>query len=168
MFFFCFAKKSRDLAAEFGMGMNMRPPLMSREEFEARKAEVRRKREMEMRRVERWKNKFKIFLQCFYWFNSWFCLKSLLLEPAKFYSLVSLFTFALLVMIPTTLFWSHPQTHSLILSLHLIHIFLPYTCFFCLIHQLKHNKTTISFVANSKGQIEYNFSNCINILNKVI
>lgn len=41
----------RDLAAEFGMGMNVRPPLMSREEFEARKAEVRRKREME-RRVE--------------------------------------------------------------------------------------------------------------------
>lgn len=40
----------RDLAAEFGLGMNMRPP-MSREEFEARKAEVRRKREME-RRVE--------------------------------------------------------------------------------------------------------------------
>lgn len=53
MFFFCFAKNSRDLAAEFGMSMNMRPPLMSREEFEARKAEVRRKREMEMRRVER-------------------------------------------------------------------------------------------------------------------
>ncbi|KNA19128.1 hypothetical protein SOVF_064550 isoform B [Spinacia oleracea] len=43
----------RDLAADFGMGMNVRPPpLMSREEFEARKAEVRRKREME-RRVER-------------------------------------------------------------------------------------------------------------------
>ncbi|XP_010673210.2 E3 ubiquitin ligase PQT3-like isoform X1 [Beta vulgaris subsp. vulgaris] len=41
----------RDLAAEYGMGMNVRPPLMSREEFEARKAEVRRKREME-RRVE--------------------------------------------------------------------------------------------------------------------
>lgn len=40
----------RDLAAEFGLGMNVRPP-MSREEFEARKAEVRRKREME-RRVE--------------------------------------------------------------------------------------------------------------------
>ncbi|KAL2895731.1 E3 ubiquitin ligase PQT3-like [Bienertia sinuspersici] len=39
----------RDLAAEFGMGMNVRPPLMSREEFEARKAEVRRKREMEKR-----------------------------------------------------------------------------------------------------------------------
>ncbi|XP_057547577.1 E3 ubiquitin ligase PARAQUAT TOLERANCE 3-like [Amaranthus tricolor] len=47
-----FPPPQRDLAAEFGMGMNMRPPLMSREEFEARKAEVRRKREMEMRRVE--------------------------------------------------------------------------------------------------------------------
>ncbi|XP_021745891.1 E3 ubiquitin ligase PARAQUAT TOLERANCE 3-like isoform X1 [Chenopodium quinoa] len=46
-----FPPPQRDLAAEFGMGMNVRPPLMSREEFEARKAEVRRKREME-RRVE--------------------------------------------------------------------------------------------------------------------
>ncbi|KAK9716343.1 hypothetical protein RND81_06G227100 [Saponaria officinalis] len=39
----------RDLAAEFGMGMNVRPPLLSREEFEARKADLRRKREMERR-----------------------------------------------------------------------------------------------------------------------
>ncbi|XP_034932550.1 E3 ubiquitin ligase PARAQUAT TOLERANCE 3 isoform X1 [Populus alba] len=41
----------RDLA-EFGMNMNLRPPLMSREEFEARKADVRRRRENE-RRAER-------------------------------------------------------------------------------------------------------------------
>ncbi|XP_074268931.1 E3 ubiquitin ligase PQT3-like [Silene latifolia] len=40
----------RDLAAEFGMGMNVRPPpMISREEFEARKADLRRKREMERR-----------------------------------------------------------------------------------------------------------------------
>lgn len=38
----------RDLS-DFGMGMNRPPPVMSREEFEARKAEVRRKREMERR-----------------------------------------------------------------------------------------------------------------------
>ncbi|PKI41548.1 hypothetical protein CRG98_038059 [Punica granatum] len=41
----------RDLAP-FGMGMNMngpRPPIMSREEFEARKADLRRKRENESR-----------------------------------------------------------------------------------------------------------------------
>lgn len=38
----------RDLS-DFGMGMNLPPPVMSREEFEARKAEVRRKREMERR-----------------------------------------------------------------------------------------------------------------------
>ncbi|XP_021901719.1 E3 ubiquitin ligase PQT3-like [Carica papaya] len=40
----------RDLA-DFGMGMNVpvRPPLMSREEFEARKADLRRKRENERR-----------------------------------------------------------------------------------------------------------------------
>jgi len=43
----------RDLA-EFSMGMNVPPPAMSREEFEARKADVRRKRENE-RRVERYK-----------------------------------------------------------------------------------------------------------------
>ncbi|CAK7356347.1 unnamed protein product [Dovyalis caffra] len=41
----------RDLA-EFGMNMNLGPPLMSREEFEARKADVRRRRENE-RRAER-------------------------------------------------------------------------------------------------------------------
>lgn len=29
----------------FGMGMNIPPPAMSREEFEARKADLRRKRE---------------------------------------------------------------------------------------------------------------------------
>ena len=40
--------KSRDLA-DFGMGMNRAPPVMSREEFEARKADLRRKREMERR-----------------------------------------------------------------------------------------------------------------------
>ncbi|XP_038687657.1 E3 ubiquitin ligase PARAQUAT TOLERANCE 3 isoform X2 [Tripterygium wilfordii] len=34
----------RDLA-EFGMGMNVAPPVMSREEFEARKADVKRRRE---------------------------------------------------------------------------------------------------------------------------
>ncbi|KAH9607123.1 hypothetical protein KSS87_005051 [Heliosperma pusillum] len=39
----------RDLAAEFNMGMNIRPPMLSREEFEARKADLRRKREMERR-----------------------------------------------------------------------------------------------------------------------
>lgn len=40
----------RDLA-EFGMGMGMNVPphIMSREEFEARKADVRRKRENERR-----------------------------------------------------------------------------------------------------------------------
>ncbi|KAK1564314.1 hypothetical protein Q3G72_000461 [Acer saccharum] len=38
----------RDLA-EFGMGMNVPPPIMSREEFEARKADLRRKRESERR-----------------------------------------------------------------------------------------------------------------------
>ncbi|KAL8136639.1 hypothetical protein V2J09_002640 [Rumex salicifolius] len=36
----------RDLA-DFGMGYNVRPPIMTREEFEARKADLRRKREME-------------------------------------------------------------------------------------------------------------------------
>ncbi|KAK2356256.1 RING-type E3 ubiquitin transferase [Trifolium repens] len=41
----------RDLA-EFSMGMNVPPPALSREEFEARKADLRRKRENE-RRVER-------------------------------------------------------------------------------------------------------------------
>ncbi|XP_021655105.2 E3 ubiquitin ligase PARAQUAT TOLERANCE 3 isoform X2 [Hevea brasiliensis] len=41
----------RDLA-EFGMGMNAGPPAMSREEFEARKADLRRRRENE-RRAER-------------------------------------------------------------------------------------------------------------------
>ncbi|XP_027917850.1 E3 ubiquitin ligase PQT3-like isoform X1 [Vigna unguiculata] len=41
----------RDLA-DFGMGMNVPPPVMSREEFEARKADMRRKRENE-RRAER-------------------------------------------------------------------------------------------------------------------
>ncbi|KAB2054006.1 hypothetical protein ES319_A12G225600v1 [Gossypium barbadense] len=41
----------RDLA-EFGMGMNVAPPIMSREEFEARQAALRRKRENE-RRSER-------------------------------------------------------------------------------------------------------------------
>ena len=41
----------RDLA-EFSMGMNVPPPVMSREEFEARKADLRRKRENE-RRSER-------------------------------------------------------------------------------------------------------------------
>lgn len=43
----------RDLA-EFSMGMNGPPPAMSREEFEARNANLRRKRENE-RRVERYK-----------------------------------------------------------------------------------------------------------------
>lgn len=38
----------RDLA-EFSMGMNAPPPVMSREEFEARKADLRRKRENERR-----------------------------------------------------------------------------------------------------------------------
>ncbi|XP_021682130.2 E3 ubiquitin ligase PARAQUAT TOLERANCE 3 isoform X2 [Hevea brasiliensis] len=38
----------RDLA-EFGMGMNAGPPAMSREEFEARKADLRRRRENERR-----------------------------------------------------------------------------------------------------------------------
>lgn len=42
----------RDLA-DFGMGMNVPPPVMSREEFEARKADMRRKRENE-RRAERY------------------------------------------------------------------------------------------------------------------
>ncbi|KAH1074990.1 hypothetical protein J1N35_027318 [Gossypium stocksii] len=41
----------RDLA-EFGMGMNVAPPIMSREEFEARQAALRRKREND-RRSER-------------------------------------------------------------------------------------------------------------------
>ncbi|CAI0413188.1 unnamed protein product [Linum tenue] len=36
-----------------GMGMNHGPPAMSREEFEARKAEMRRRREMERRAAER-------------------------------------------------------------------------------------------------------------------
>lgn len=43
----------RDLA-EFSMGMNGPPPAMSREEFEARNANLRRKRENE-RRGERYK-----------------------------------------------------------------------------------------------------------------
>lgn len=38
----------RDLA-DFGMGMNAAPPIMSREEFEARKADLRRKHEIEKR-----------------------------------------------------------------------------------------------------------------------
>ncbi|XP_057463478.1 E3 ubiquitin ligase PARAQUAT TOLERANCE 3-like [Actinidia eriantha] len=42
----------RDLA-DFGMGLNTGPPIMSREEFEARKADLRRKREMERRGGER-------------------------------------------------------------------------------------------------------------------
>lgn len=41
----------RDLA-DFGMVMNVAPPVMSREEFEARKADLRRRRESE-RRTER-------------------------------------------------------------------------------------------------------------------
>ncbi|EXC02116.1 E3 ubiquitin-protein ligase RBBP6 [Morus notabilis] len=41
----------RDLA-EFSMPMNLPPPAMSREEFEARKADLRRKREMERRGAE--------------------------------------------------------------------------------------------------------------------
>ncbi|KAF2313107.1 hypothetical protein GH714_009294 [Hevea brasiliensis] len=44
-------KQLMDLA-EFGMGMNAGPPAMSREEFEARKADLRRRRENE-RRAER-------------------------------------------------------------------------------------------------------------------
>lgn len=43
-----FSSFCRDLA-EFGMGMNVPPPIMSREEFEARKADLRRKRESERR-----------------------------------------------------------------------------------------------------------------------
>lgn len=39
----------RDLAADFGMGFNAGPPILSREEFEARKADLRRKREIERR-----------------------------------------------------------------------------------------------------------------------
>ncbi|GFS42266.1 DWNN domain, a CCHC-type zinc finger [Actinidia rufa] len=39
--------------ADFGMGLNTGPPIMSREEFEARKADLRRKREMERRGGER-------------------------------------------------------------------------------------------------------------------
>jgi hypothetical protein len=46
----------RDLA-EFNMGMNVPLPALSREEFEARKADLRRKRENE-RRVERYKWNF--------------------------------------------------------------------------------------------------------------
>lgn len=42
----------RDLA-DFSMGMNVPPPVMSREEFEARKADMRRKREND-RRPERY------------------------------------------------------------------------------------------------------------------
>lgn len=38
----------RDLA-DFGMGFNAGPPLMSREEFEARKSDLKRKRETERR-----------------------------------------------------------------------------------------------------------------------
>ena len=48
--FFC--ANYRDLA-DFGMGLNTGPPMMSREEFEARKADLRRKREMERRGGER-------------------------------------------------------------------------------------------------------------------
>ncbi|KAL3499620.1 hypothetical protein ACH5RR_038713 [Cinchona calisaya] len=43
-----FGPPQRDLA-DFGMGFNARPPLMSREEFEARKANLKRKREIEKR-----------------------------------------------------------------------------------------------------------------------
>lgn len=43
----------RDLA-EFGMGMNVAPPIMSREEFEARQADLRRKRENERRGERYW------------------------------------------------------------------------------------------------------------------
>lgn len=39
----------RDLA-DIAMGFNTGPPIMSREEFEARKADLKRKRELEMRR----------------------------------------------------------------------------------------------------------------------
>ncbi|CAN4109478.1 unnamed protein product [Withania somnifera] len=39
----------RDLAADIGMGFNAGPPIMSREEFEARKADLRRKHEIERR-----------------------------------------------------------------------------------------------------------------------
>lgn len=38
----------RDLA-EFSMGMHAPPPIMSREQFEARKADLRRKLEIERR-----------------------------------------------------------------------------------------------------------------------
>ncbi|PON43170.1 zinc finger protein [Parasponia andersonii] len=51
----------RDLA-DFGMGMNLGPhPIMSREEFEARKADLRRKREMERRGESRDFSKDKDF-----------------------------------------------------------------------------------------------------------
>ncbi|XP_023552396.1 E3 ubiquitin ligase PQT3-like isoform X2 [Cucurbita pepo subsp. pepo] len=50
-YMFPVAPPQRDLA-DFGMGMNIAPPAMSREEFEARKASLRRKHENE-RRVER-------------------------------------------------------------------------------------------------------------------
>ncbi|XP_027079594.1 E3 ubiquitin ligase PARAQUAT TOLERANCE 3 isoform X1 [Coffea arabica] len=43
-----FGPPQRDLA-DFGMGFNAGPPLMSREEFEARKANLKRKREIERR-----------------------------------------------------------------------------------------------------------------------
>ncbi|KAG7028398.1 E3 ubiquitin ligase PQT3-like protein [Cucurbita argyrosperma subsp. argyrosperma] len=50
-YMFPVAPPQRDLA-DFSMGMNIAPPAMSREEFEARKASMRRKHENE-RRVER-------------------------------------------------------------------------------------------------------------------
>ncbi|GMH26650.1 hypothetical protein Nepgr_028493 [Nepenthes gracilis] len=45
-FMFPMVQPPRDLA-ELGMGFNARPPLMTREEFEARKADLKRKREIE-------------------------------------------------------------------------------------------------------------------------
>lgn len=55
----------RDLA-DFGMGMNIAPPTMSREEFEARKAGLglRRKHENE-RRVERYMKLSNASFFCF-------------------------------------------------------------------------------------------------------
>ncbi|KAM7525527.1 hypothetical protein LguiA_015429 [Lonicera macranthoides] len=44
-----FVPPQRDLAMDFGMGLNGGPPIMSREEFEARKADLKRKREIERR-----------------------------------------------------------------------------------------------------------------------
>lgn len=63
----------RDLA-NIAMGFNAGPPIMSREEFEARKADLKRKRELEMRR-ERCRLHIFVLLQLVYFMFPYYVAK---------------------------------------------------------------------------------------------